>query len=93
MLMNDPASLRADGEAWWRFPLLWMVMALPAAVVLASFLTLWLALRTPDPVVGANGSRPGPELAKQQGGKMLMPAVAGRNHAATPAQDLPAPKR
>ena len=88
--MNDPVSRSADGEPWWRFPMLWMVMALPGAVVVASFVTLWLALRTPDPVVGADGRRPGLELAKQPGGKMLMPAVAG--HAATPAQDLPAPK-
>lgn len=91
--MNDHATSSPKSEPWWRFPLLWMVVALPAAVVLASFVTLWLALRTPDPVVSPDYYRQGIEINKTPGGKKLMPALAGRNHAATPAADLPAPGR
>ncbi|WP_244504012.1 FixH family protein [Variovorax sp. CF079] len=80
-------------EPWWQFPLLWMVMAGPAVVIVASFVTLWLALRTPDPVVAPDYYRQGLEINKQLVEKKLMPALAGRNHAATPDADLPAPKR
>lgn len=91
--MDVPVQSSATEEPWWRFPLLWMVMALPAAVVVAGFATLWLALRTPDPLVIPDHGPQGPGSMKESGGKMLMPAVAGRNHAATPAGDLPAPRR
>ncbi|NDZ18450.1 nitrogen fixation protein FixH [Variovorax sp. WS11] len=70
-----------------------MVMAGPAVVVVASFVTLWLALRTPDPVVEADYYRRGIEINKALADKKLMPALAGRNHAATPADDVPAPRR
>jgi hypothetical protein len=80
-------------EPWWRFPLAWMVMAGPALVVVASFVTLWLALRTPDPVVESDYYRRGIEINKALADKKLMPALAGRNHAATPADDVPAPRR
>ena len=88
--MNDHAKTSPKSEPWWRFPLLWMVIAGPAAVVLASFVTLWLALRTPDPVVAADYYRRGIEINKALADKKLMPALAGRNHAATPDADVPA---
>ncbi len=69
-------------KPWWRHPLLWMVLAGPAAAVLAGFAMLWLALGTPDPSVGTGAAA-----------KPLMPALAGRNHAVTPAHDLPARQR
>jgi len=86
--MNADATTPHGGEPWWRFPLLWMVMAGPAAVVLASFATLWLALRTPDPVVGPESRRQGDVVGEDGTGKKLLPALTGRNHAATPPADL-----
>ncbi|MDW5442774.1 FixH family protein [Polaromonas sp. SM01] len=72
---------------WWKFPLVWMVIAGPAAVVVAGFVTLWLAIRTPDPVVAGDyyrqGIRINQTLADRD--KSLAPALQGRNHAATPA--------
>lgn len=65
---------------WWKFPLVWMVIAGPAVVVVAGFVTLWIALHSPDLVVT-------PDRAKT-----LMPAVTGRNHAVTPQADVPAPR-
>ena len=59
---------------WWRLPIVWMVIGGPALVVVASFATLTLALRHPDPVIQAP---PAVSAAEQ-------PAVQGRNHAATP---------
>lgn len=91
--MDDHAMTLLKREPWWRFPFVWMVMAGPAVVVVASFVTLWLALRTPDPVVEADYYRRGIEINKALADKKLMPALAGRNHAATPANDVPAPRR
>ena len=35
---------------WWKVGHMWLVVAGPLIVVVASFVTLWLAIRTPDPV-------------------------------------------
>ena len=59
---------------WWSLPIVWMVIGGPAIVVLASFATLTLALLNPDPVISL------PAAAS----KAELPAVQGRNHAATP---------
>ena len=91
--MNEQAAAFPQQEPWWRFPLLWMVIAGPSLVVVASFVTLWLALHTPDPVLTPDYYRKGIEINKTLADKKLMPALAGRNHAATPDADLPAPKR
>lgn len=67
----------ADTEptvAWWRLPIVWMVVGGPAVVVVASFVTLALAIRNPDPVLTAPAATSG----------AAMPAVQARNHAATP---------
>jgi len=75
-------------KPWWRYPLLWMVLAGPAAVVVASFVTLWLVVRAPDPVVAVDYYRQGIEINKTLADKKMMPAMTGRNHAATPADDV-----
>ena len=80
-----PGSL-PDSGPWWRYPLVWMVIAGPAAVVVAGFATLWLAIRTPDPVVAGDYYRRGIEINQTLArDKSLAPAQQGRNHAATPA--------
>jgi hypothetical protein len=62
--------------AWWRLPIVWMVIAGPAIVVVAGFATLGLAIANPDPVIS------GPAATS----KADLPAVQGRNHAATPSR-------
>lgn len=69
-----PAPERSDSPPWWRLPIVWMVIGGPALVVVASFVTLGLALSHPDPVLSARPDASASEL----------PAVQGRNHAATP---------
>ena len=77
------------GAPWWTFPLVWMVIAGPAIVVVAGFVTLWLAMRAPDPLVAEDYYRRGLEINKTLAtqDKALMPAVQGRNHAATPTAE------
>ena len=56
-------------------------------VVLAGIATVWIAVRSPDPVVAEDYYRRGVEINKTlaaQQAKALMPALQGRNHAATP---------
>jgi hypothetical protein len=36
---------------WYRQFWPWFIIALPASVVVASFITLWLAISNPDPLV------------------------------------------
>ena len=92
--MNATTAMNErSADAWWRHPLLWMVIGGPAAVVAASFVTFWLAWRSPDALVSEDYYREGVEINKTLAVKKLMPALAGRNHAATPADDVPAPRR
>ncbi len=68
-----------------------MVVGGPALVVVASFATLVLALRQPDPVVAGDAYRHGvrvdaqtPGSPSSPGARALMPALQGRDHAASP---------
>ena len=36
---------------WWKFGHVWLVVSGPVVVVVASFITLYLAVTRPDPVV------------------------------------------
>ena len=78
----------ARSAPWWRHGLVWLVIAGPAVVVVASFATLWIAMRSPDPVVTPDYYRRGIEInrALAAGRKAELPALQGRNHAATPAE-------
>jgi hypothetical protein len=75
---------------WWKFGHVWMVFAGPAIVVLASFITLYLAITRPDPVVSEDYYRQGIEINKTLDAKAqaasAAPALQARNHAATGVQ-------
>jgi uncharacterized protein len=68
------AATPIDNPPWWRLPIVWMVIAGPAAVVVAGFATLAIAIRNPDPVYTPVKA----QTAAEQ------PAMQARNHAATP---------
>jgi hypothetical protein len=91
--MNATSNEAGAQDRWWRHPLLWMVIAGPALVVVASFVTFWYAWDSPDPLVSADYYRRGVEINKTLADKKLLPALAGRNHAATPAEAVPLPRR
>jgi hypothetical protein len=58
---------------------MWWVVGGPLLVVVASFVTLALAILNPDPVYGPEG----------YGNPAEIPAMQGRNHAATPGAPEP----
>lgn len=85
------ASTNVPCAPWWKFGHVWLIIAGPAIVIVAGFVTLWLALSRPDPVVAEDYYRKGIEINQtlQAPEKSLAPAMKGRNHAATPLQDQP----
>lgn len=38
-------------SAWWREPMVWLIIALPVTAVVASLVTWWIAARGADPLV------------------------------------------
>ncbi|GGH58659.1 hypothetical protein GCM10010975_19490 [Comamonas phosphati] len=80
-----------DGKPWWKFPHVWLVVGGPAVVVVAGFVTAYIAWSAPDPVIDPDYYRHGVEINKRlsEAQKSQAPALTGRNHALTPAEDHP----
>lgn len=60
--MNNPlkgASMNADAKPWFREPWPWILAAGPAIVVVAGFITLWLAIKSSDGLVTEDYYRKG----------------------------------
>ena len=76
---------------WWKFGHVWLVVSGPAVVVVASFITLYLAITRPDPVVTEDYYRKGLEINHTPGANAasLAPATEARNHAATGVKRAP----
>jgi len=80
----------ASTTPWWRVRMVWLVISGPLVVVIASFFTLGLAIKYPDPVLStasdvAQGA--GQHSGSTGSGTVVVPAevpaMQGRNHAAT----------
>ncbi len=72
-------------QPWWKFGHVWLVIAGPAIVVVASLVTVYLAVSGMDPVVDEDYYRKGLEINKtlSDNPASLAPATQARNHAAT----------
>lgn len=68
-------------QPWWRFGIVWLVLALPASSVVAGLLVAWIAVTHPDPVLVESRA---PAATDQEASHS--PALKARNHAATPRQ-------
>lgn len=78
-----------DTKPWWKFGYVWMVISGPLVVMVASFITLYFAIKIPDPVVEnyyVKGMEINKTLAAEKG---LAPAMKARNHAATGVEETP----
>lgn len=90
----------APSQPWWKFGHVWLIIAGPLIVVIAGFITLWLAIRTPDPVITTDSYRQGLDRSRalQADPSSVAPAMQARNHAQTgvppapPAPGTPAAK-
>jgi hypothetical protein len=78
---------------WWKFGHVWLVISGPAIVVVASFITLYLAVVGKDPVLDDEYYRKGVEINKtlSDNPSSLAPATQARNHAATGVPVPPKP--
>jgi hypothetical protein len=76
-----------SGQKWWRFGHVWLVIALPSIVVVASFITLYLAISRPNEIISDDSYQPSRqsdqsiEARRKESG--MAPAMLGRNHAQT----------
>lgn len=70
---------------WWQYGHVWLVISGPAIVVVASFITFYLAAVGQDPVIEEDYYRKGIEINKtlRDDPASLAPATQARNHAAT----------
>lgn len=84
-------TIASERREWWRYAHVWLVISGPAIVVVASFVTFYLAAVGKDPVVDEDYYRKGIEINKTLADNphSLAPAVQARNHAAT---GVPTPK-
>lgn len=76
---------------WWRVPHMWMVVGGPLAVVVASLITAFIAVKNADPVLDKAVFERDREAALALEGQAkaealikLQPAHQARNHAASP---------
>lgn len=69
---------------WWRVGMVWVVIGGPLIVVVAAIVTAVIAIRGADPVLDTSA-----RAADARGGASStnVPAIQGRNHAATPVAD------
>ncbi len=78
-------ATETNSAGWWRHGLVWLVIAGPAAVVVAGVITTVIAMRGADPVVAKDYYRRGIQINQQLAReRAMLPAQQGRNHVATP---------
>lgn len=72
-------------KPWWKYGYVWLLISGPLLVIIAGFITLYLAITRPDPVTDENYYQKGIEINKtlDEQRDSLAPANQARNHAAT----------
>ncbi len=82
-------DVQSVAPPWWKFGHVWLVIAGPAIVVVASFITLYLAVSGMDTLLDEDYYRKGVEINKTlaDNPSSLAPATQARNHAATGVPD------
>ena len=92
--MSNPTTSSNTPAPWWKFGHVWLVVSGPLLVVVASFLTFYIAVRGMDPIVDENYYQAGLDINKSLAAKpeSLAPAMQARNHAATGVVPTTAPR-
>ena len=83
-----------EDKKWWQYGHVWLVIGLPAVVVVASFITLYLAVSRPNEIISDDTYRPARQsdqsIEARRKESSEAPAMLGRNHATTGV--VPPPK-
>jgi uncharacterized protein len=77
----DTTPTHQEKSAWWHHRMMWLVLGGPAVVVVAAIATAVIAARGADVVLHVDDV---PDRA-------ALPAMQGRNHAATPVTAVTTP--
>lgn len=81
-------------QPWWRYGHVWLIIAGPVVVIVAGFVTLGIAIRSPDPVLAEDYYKRGLEINKTLAAEkdmQLAPALQTRNHVVTPKPEATKP--
>lgn len=79
--MSNPRVSNLPKQPWWSYGHVWLVIAGPLVVVVASFITFYLAANGQDPVLSQSSVDVNANAADAR--TALAPAMQARNHAAT----------
>ena len=79
-----PVEGRREPSAWWRYPIWWMVVGGPLTVVVAALVTAVIAVRGQDPVLDTRVTSSADDASAVARDRAKVPALVGRNHAASP---------
>jgi uncharacterized protein len=87
-ILKPSPSITHSNEPWWKFGHVWLVIAGPAIVVVASFTTYYLAAKSADPILSRELPQEQVQKNETQANSTqitpnMAPAMAARNHAAT----------
>jgi hypothetical protein len=85
--MSNSSATKSTDHPWWSYGHVWLVISGPMIVVVASFITFYLAAHGQDPVLTQSNGDADPKT--QEARTTLAPAMQARNHAATGT--LPSP--
>lgn len=79
--MSHPTPDPSGNRPWWAYGHVWLVISGPLVVVVASFITFYMAAHGQDPVLSQSSVEN--HSSAIQGQPSLAPAMQARNHAAT----------
>lgn len=79
-MKTDRSAPAPEHKPWWRHPMVWLVVGGPAAVVVASLVTVFIAWHGADQVLV---EVPSARHVATTRPVAQTPALAARNHAAT----------
>jgi hypothetical protein len=88
--MSQTTVSEESKRLWWSYGHLWLVLSGPLIVVVASFITFYLAANGQDPVLTQSSGEGKSTTAETL--TTLAPAVQARNHAATGTLPSTAPQ-
>ncbi len=89
MTQKDPQP-----KPWWHYGHVWLIIAGPVIVIVAGFITLAIAIKSPDPVLAEDYYKRGLDINKTLAAEkdmQLAPALQTRNHAVTPKAETSKP--
>ena len=78
-----------EAKPWWHFGHVWLVIAGPAIVVVAAFITLYLAITSPNEIVSDHDIEGGTAQGVKAMNPSMAPALQARNHAQTGVVQVP----